>query len=172
MHCGIRKHSEKKDLALILSEKRAPAAAVYTKNLVKGAPLTVTKENILDGFARAVIVNSGNANTCNADGIDIARGMCALVSKEAHIPESDVIVASTGVIGQPLSLLPMEKGMPGLVSSLSGDCSSAAEAIMTTDTVQKAAAVSFTLVGKDAAGRASPREACMIHPTRRPCWCS
>ena len=99
IHCGIRKNKTKKDLALIYSEKRASAAAVYTTNLVKGAPLTVTRENISDGFAQAVICNSGNANTCNANGIEIATQMCALLGEELHISGKDVVVASTGVIG-------------------------------------------------------------------------
>ena len=83
IHCGIRKNREKRDLALIVSEKRASAAAVYTQNLVKGAPLLVTKENLADGYASAIICNSGNANTCNANGVEIARDMCALVEKHA-----------------------------------------------------------------------------------------
>lgn len=81
IHCGIRKNRKKSDLALIVSDKKASAAAVYTLNLVKGAPLTVTKANLTDGYAQAVIVNSGNANTCNSNGIEIAEGMCALVEK-------------------------------------------------------------------------------------------
>ena len=78
VHCGIRKNKTKKDLALIISETRAATAAVYTTNLVKGAPLTVTKNHIADGYAQAVICNSGNANTCNANGIEIAEGMCSV----------------------------------------------------------------------------------------------
>ena len=97
VHCGIRKNKSKRDLSLILSEKRASAAAVYTQNLVKGAPLTVTKNNISDGFAQAIICNSGNANTCNANGIEIAENMCSLVSENLSIPATDVVVASTGV---------------------------------------------------------------------------
>ncbi|MEG0035975.1 MAG: bifunctional ornithine acetyltransferase/N-acetylglutamate synthase, partial [Oscillospiraceae bacterium] len=101
--CGIRKKG-KKDLALIVSEKRAATAGVYTKNLVKGAPITVTQAHIADGFSSAIIANSGNANTCNANGIEIAEGMCALTEKYLGIPAADVTVASTGVIGQTLSL--------------------------------------------------------------------
>ena len=104
VHCGIRKNHSKKDLALIVSEQRASAAAVYTTNLVKGAPLTVTKKNISNGYAQAVICNSGNANTCNADGIEIAEKMCALVENATGIAASDVVVASTGVIGQVLEI--------------------------------------------------------------------
>lgn len=80
IHCGIRKNKAKKDLALILSEVRASAAGVYTTNLVQGAPVTVTKSNLSDGYAQAIICNSGNANTCNSDGIEIAENMCSLVS--------------------------------------------------------------------------------------------
>ena len=135
VHCGIRKNRTKRDLSLILSEKRATAAAVYTTNLVKGAPLTVTKEHIKDGFAQAIICNSGNANTCNANGIEIAEETCELLSKELNIPAEDVVVASTGVIGQPLDIEPIKNGIPELVSALNGDGSiQAAEGIMTTDT--------------------------------------
>ena len=95
VHCGIRKNRTKRDLALIFSEKPATAAAVYTQNLVKCAPLTVTKSNIADGYAQAVICNSGNANTCNANGIEIAEQMCALVAEKMNIKATDVIVAST-----------------------------------------------------------------------------
>jgi hypothetical protein len=85
VHCGIRKNRTKKDIALIFSETRATAAAVYTTNLVKGAPLTVTKSHIADGYAQAVICNSGNANTCNANGIEIAEQMSALCAAELGI---------------------------------------------------------------------------------------
>lgn len=146
IHCGIRKNRDKKDLALIFSEKKCTAAAVYTKNLVKGAPLTVTKENISDGVAQAVIINSGNANTCNSNGSEIARGMCSLVAESMHIAATDVIVASTGVIGQKLSLTPIENGMKELTSALSTDGSKAAgEAIMTTDTVLKEISFEFSI---------------------------
>ena len=106
IHCGIRKNHSKKDLSLIVSAVPASAAAVYTTNLVKGAPLIVTKNHLQNGIAQAVICNSGNANTCNANGIEIAEGMCALVEKQLGISASDVVVASTGVIGQPLNLDP------------------------------------------------------------------
>ena len=117
VHCGIRKNKTKRDLALIYSEVPASAAAVYTQNLVKGAPLTVTKNNIADGKAQAVICNSGNANTCNANGIEIAEEMSALVAEYTGVNANDVIVASTGVIGQPLNLEPIKNGMPELSSN-------------------------------------------------------
>ena len=165
IHCGIRKNHSKKDLALIYSEVPANAAAVYTTNLVKGAPLLVTKTHISDGKARAVICNSGNANTCNADGIEIAEAMSALVAKQLSIPASDVVVASTGVIGQPLKLDPIAAGLPALVEGLNPDGSAAAaEAIMTTDTVRKEIAVEFELGGKTCHLGGIAKGSGMIHP--------
>ena len=148
VHCGIRKNKTKRDLALIYSETPASAAAVYTQNLVKGAPLTVTKNNISDGKAQAVICNSGNANTCNANGIEIAEQTCALVAKELGISEKDGVVASTGVIGQPLDITPIKEGIPELVKGLGDNSSFACEGIMTTDVVKKEIAVEFTAGGK------------------------
>ena len=165
IHCGIRKNHTKKDLAMVLSSVPASAAAVYTTNLVKGAPLTVTKEHLANGKARAVICNSGNANTCNADGIEIAEAMCAETAKALGIEASDVIVASTGVIGQRLDLTPIKAALPALASSLSetgGD--DAAAAIMTTDTVDKQAAVEFTLGGKTCRLGGMAKGSGMIHP--------
>lgn len=165
IHCGIRKNRTKNDLAIIFSEKRAAAAAVYTTNLVKGAPLKVTKAHIADGYAQAVICNSGNANTCNANGIEIAEQMSALLSDALNIPASDVVVASTGVIGQPLDIEPIANGIGPLVASLSTDgCSSAAEGIMTTDTVKKEVAVEFELDGKTCHIGGIAKGSGMIHP--------
>ena len=165
IHCGIRKNRKKSDLALIVSEKKASAAAVYTLNLVKGAPLTVTKANLADGYAQAVIVNSGNANTCNSNGIEIAEGMCALVEKHTGICASDVVVASTGVIGQKLDLAPIAGGMDALTAALKSDGScDAAEAIMTTDTKVKEIAFSFTAGGKSCHIGGIAKGSGMIHP--------
>ena len=165
VHCGIRKNRTKRDLALIYSETKASAAAVYTTNLVKGAPLTVTKANIADGCAQAVICNSGNANTCNANGIEIAEGMCALLGKELSISPKDVVVASTGVIGQPLSLEPIERGLPSLVEGLAlNNSRAAAEAIMTTDVIVKEIAVEFELGGKTCRMGGIAKGSGMIHP--------
>lgn len=165
IHCGIRKNKTKKDLALIISDVKCSAAAVYTTNLVKGAPIYVTKKNISDGCAQAVIVNSGNANTCNANGIEIAERMCALVQQHTGIPASDVVVASTGVIGQPLNIAPIENNMTALVSALGYDNSSDAnQAIMTTDTKEKSIAVEFTLGGKSCAIGGIAKGSGMIHP--------
>jgi glutamate N-acetyltransferase/amino-acid N-acetyltransferase len=164
IHCGIRKNKTKKDLALIFSEKKAAAAAVYTTNLVKGAPLVVTKNHIADGFAQAVICNSGNANTCNANGIEIAEGMSKLVAETMNINESDVVVASTGVIGQPLLIEPIKNGMENLKNSLGNNSQDAAEGIMTTDTVLKEIAVSFTVGGKECKIGGIAKGSGMIHP--------
>lgn len=164
IHCGIRKNKTKKDLALIYSEKRASAAAVYTTNLVKGAPLTVTRENISDGFAQAVICNSGNANTCNANGIEIATQMCALLGEELHISGKDVVVASTGVIGQPLDIAPIQKGIPALVAGLGKNSEAACEGIMTTDTKLKEIAYEFKAGGKLCRIGGIAKGSGMIHP--------
>lgn len=165
VHCGIRKNRSKRDLALIFSEKRAAAAAVYTTNLVKGAPLIVTKEHLRDGFARAVICNSGNANTCNADGIEIAEKMSGCLAETLKITPDDVIVASTGVIGQPLDIEPIKNGIPELVKCLSESGSEqAAEGIMTTDTKVKEIAVSFKAGGKECRIGGIAKGSGMIHP--------
>ena len=165
IHCGIRKNHSKRDLALIYSEVPATAAAVYTTNLVKGAPLLVTKAHIADGKAQAVICNSGNANTCNADGIEIAEAMSELVAQQLSIPASDVVVASTGVIGQPLKLDPIAAGLPALAEGLNPDGSAAAaEAIMTTDTVRKEIAVEFELGGVTCHLGGIAKGSGMIHP--------
>ncbi|MDD3333990.1 MAG: bifunctional glutamate N-acetyltransferase/amino-acid acetyltransferase ArgJ [Eubacteriales bacterium] len=150
-HLGIRKSRQRKDVALIVSEAPAAAAACYTQNLVMGAPLTVTKAHIADGCAQAIVCNSGNANTCNANGVEIAEGMSDLVQKYTGVKASNVIVASTGVIGQPMTLEPFTNGMEKLAALLAATPeggAAAAEAIMTTDTIAKEVAVSFSLGGK------------------------
>ena len=164
IHCGIRKNKTKKDLALIYSEVQASAAAVYTTNLVKGAPLTVTKNHLVNGKAQAVICNSGNANTCNANGIEIAEKMSALVSEKMNIPAEDVIVASTGVIGQPLDITPIAEGMDALVAGLGDHSDDAAEGIMTTDTVKKEIAITFEVGGKTCTIGGIAKGSGMIHP--------
>ena len=165
VHCGIRKNKEKRDIALIYSQKKATAAAVYTTNKVKGAPLTVTKNNIADGYAQAVICNSGNANTCNANGIEIAEKMCDLLANELNISAKDVVVASTGVIGQPLNIEPIAKGIPMLKEQLSTNGSkNAAEGIMTTDTRLKELSVSFEIDGVECKIGGIAKGSGMIHP--------
>lgn len=165
IHCGIRRNTSKNDLSLIFSEAPASASAVYTTNLVKGAPLTVTKAHIADGRAQAIICNSGNANTCNADGIEIAEGMAQLAADSLNILAQNVVVASTGVIGQPLSLEPIKSGMGELVSNLSKDGShEAALGIMTTDTIPKEVAVEFECGGKTCRIGGIAKGSGMIHP--------
>ena len=165
VHCGIRKNHTKKDLSLIFSSVPCSAAAVYTTNLVKGAPLAVTKKHLANGIAQAVICNSGNANTCNANGVEIAEKMSALAAKALGISTEDMIVASTGVIGQPLSIEPIAAGLPELVAGLSpAGGKAAAEGIMTTDTVMKEVAVEFTLGGKVCHLGGIAKGSGMIHP--------
>ena len=165
IHCGIRKNKTKKDVALIISDKKCTAASVYTTNLVKGAPIAVTKKNISDGYAQAVICNSGNANTCNANGVEIAEKMCELVEKYTGIPASDVVCASTGVIGQPLDITPIADHMQELKESVSYNGSQdAAYAIMTTDTALKEVAVEFECGGKTCYMGGIAKGSGMIHP--------
>ena len=165
VHCGIRHNRTKRDLALIYSQVPATAAAVYTTNLVKGAPLLVTKKHIENGVAQAVICNSGNANTCNANGVEIAEKMSKLIASELNIKADDVVVASTGVIGQPLNIEPIAKGIPELVSGLSVDNGHfAAEGIMTTDVAVKEVAVEFTVGGKTCRIGGIAKGSGMIHP--------
>ncbi len=164
VHCGIRKNKSKRDLALIFSEVPANGAAVYTQNLVKGAPLLVTKTNLQDGKARAVICNSGNANTCNANGVEIAEKTCALLGEALNIPASDVIVASTGVIGQPLDIAPIAGGIPSLVAGLGAHSDFACEGIMTTDVKPKEIAFSFVIGGKTCRIGGIAKGSGMIHP--------
>lgn len=172
IHCGIRKNKEKKDLSLIYSEKECSAAAVYTQNKVYGAPITVTREHLKNGRARAVICNSGNANTCNADGVEKANLMAKFTAKALGIDENDVIVASTGVIGQTLDVTPIEKGMGELTAALSRKGSlDAANGIMTTDTAVKEVAYSFELGGKTVSLGAIAKGSGMIHPNMATMLC-
>ena len=150
IHCGLRKNKSKKDLALILADKPCSAAAIYTTNKVYGAPITVTREHLKNGMARAAICNSGNANTCNPDGVDKANAMCAALAAQLGIDENDIIIASTGVIGEPLPLEPILSGIPALCDSLGYDAENgyaAASAIMTTDTRLKQIAAETVIDG-------------------------
>ena len=165
VHCGIRKNQSKRDLGLIVSDCKASAAAVYTTNLVKGAPLLVTKEHLTDGTAQAILCNSGNANTCNADGPQIANAMCQLAADQLGLAPEDVAIASTGVIGQPLNLEVIQAGMAPLAADLAYHNSlHAATAIMTTDTIPKEAAVEFELDGKVCHLGGIAKGSGMIHP--------
>ena len=172
IHCGVRKNKSKPDLAMIYSEKPCTAAAVYTRNLVKGAPILVTQKNIADGTAKAVICNSGNANTCNADGVEKAEAMCQLTAKALGIAPQDVVVASTGVIGQVLPLEPIQEGIPELVKTLSPEGSlAAATAIMTTDTIPKEAAAQVEIGGKTVTLGGISKGSGMIHPNMATMLC-
>ncbi len=172
IHCGIRKNKTKPDLALILSDRECAAAGVYTRNLVKGAPITVTKRNIADGRARAIICNSGIANTCAPDGIEKAEAMCRVAASALGLEPEDMVVASTGVIGPSLPIEPIANGMDELKASLKEDGSlAAATAIMTTDTVPKEAAVQFTVGGKIARIGGISKGSGMIHPNMATMLC-
>lgn len=162
---GIKpSNTTKRDLALIYCEKPCTAAAVYTKNLVKSSTITVTKKHLKNGVAQAVIVNSGNANTCNADGIEIAEKMCEIAAETLGVKAEDVIVASTGVIGQPLPIEPVIKGAAMMKGKLSKDGgTNAAEAIMTTDTIKKEMAMQAELGGKTVTIGGIAKGSGMIH---------
>lgn len=173
-YCGIKKPANddpgikhKNDICLFTSDVLCNAAAVYTQNKVKGAPIIVTKANLekSGNKAKAVIANSKNANTCNADGVEKANRMCELVAKELDIPQEQVIVASTGVIGQVLPIEPIEKAVPVLIKELDyGKNLEAATAIMTTDTVKKEYAVAFEIDGKVCRLGGMAKGSGMIHP--------
>lgn len=172
VHCGLRKNRSKPDLALVYCEKPCKAAAVYTTNKVKGATLLVTKEHIAAGEIQAVIVNSGNANTCNIDGEEKARRMCGLIAKELEIPAESVAVASTGVIGEILPIEPIEAACPQLKKELSPSGNElAATAIMTTDTVKKEFAVSFDVGGVVCRLGGMAKGSGMIHPNMATMLC-
>ncbi len=164
IHCGIRKNKTKRDLALIYSEKIANAAATYTTNLVKGAPLIVTKNHLANGKAQAVICNSGNANTCNANGIEIAEQTSEILANKLNISADDIIVASTGVIGQPLNIEPIKNGIPSLVDGLGNYSLFACEGIMTTDLSVKEIAFEFEVEGKTCRIGGIAKGSGMIHP--------
>ena len=167
VYCGIRRNKSKLDLALIVSEVPCQAAAVYTTNLVKGAPILVDQAHLSNGVAQAVICNSGIANTCNSDGLEKANRMAAVCSQATGIPEDDIVVSSTGVIGQPLPMEPIEQGLPELVAGLQASdegCLRAEKAIMTTDTKPKMVAVSFELQGKVCHLGGIAKGSGMIHP--------
>lgn len=165
IHCGIRKNKSKKDLALIVSDVMCHCASTYTQNKVKGAPIYVTQQHLQNNEAQAIICNSGNANTCNPDGEMIANQVCELCASELKIDVNDIVVASTGVIGQPLSLTPFQNHMSDLVKALSTKGSQdACEGIMTTDTVKKEYAVEFELDGKTCHIGAIAKGSGMIHP--------
>ena len=172
VHCGIRKSRQKRDLSLIYTQTKAACAAVYTKNLVKGAPLIVTKNNIKDGYANAVICNSGNANTCDKDGVENAEKTCREIAKRLKIDKSDVVVASTGVIGERLNVDAIIGGMDDLVFSLSPSGSNlAAEGIMTTDTIKKEVAYKFQIDKRECRIAGIAKGSGMINPNMATMLC-
>ena len=170
--CGIRKNKTKSDLAMIVSDTMCTAAGVYTKNKVKGAPIVVTKNHLADGHAQAVICNSGNANTCAPNGLEIAEETCALTAKALGLLPTDIIVASTGVIGKEMEIGPFATGIPQLADVLTYEGSqAAAHAIMTTDTKLKEVAVEFTVGGKTCHMGAIAKGSGMIHPNMATMLC-
>lgn len=167
LNCGLNKNREKNDLGLYVSDVAAKTAGVYTTNKVKGAPILVTKAHLekMGGMSRAVIMNSKNANTCNADGVEKAEAMCELIAKELGLSADDVLVASTGVIGQVLPIEPIANNVKALAEGLTYDGNErAATAIMTTDTVKKEYAVEFELGGKICRLGGMAKGSGMIHP--------
>ena len=167
LNCGLNKNPDKNDLGLYVSDVPAKTAGVYTTNKVKGAPILVTKAHLeaTGGVARAVIMNSKNANTCNADGVEKAEAMCELAAKELGISTEEVLVASTGVIGQILPIEPIADNVSALAEGITYDGNErAATAIMTTDTVKKEYAVEFELDGKVCRLGGMAKGSGMIHP--------
>ena len=167
VHCGIRHNHSKLDLALIKADVRCAGAGCYTTNKVYGAPITVDREHLKDGYAQAIVVNSGNANTCAPNGIELAKETCEIVAKELGISADDVLPSSTGVIGQPMTIDPFAKGIPEAAAQLAGGeagSTAAAQAIMTTDTYPKQYALQFTLGGKTCTLGAIGKGSGMIAP--------
>ncbi|MEZ4509398.1 MAG: bifunctional ornithine acetyltransferase/N-acetylglutamate synthase [Eubacteriales bacterium] len=172
VYCGIRKNKSKKDLALIYSEKKKLPAPASTHSLVKGAPIAVTKANVADGYASAIICNSGNANTCNANGVEIAAQMCDLLGQALKIPAADIVVASTGMIGKTLDIEPIASSIAPLIAALNDDNRlQRPETIMTTDLAKKEIAFAFELDGKTCHIGGIAKGGSMIQPNMATmCW--
>lgn len=168
IHVGVKTHAAwKKDVALIVSDVECAAAAVFTKNAVKAAPILVDRVHLANGKARAIIANSGNANACAPQGEENARRMCAAAAKAIGCQPEDVLVSSTGVIGQTLRISAIEEGVPALYDALAHSeeaSDAAAHAIMTTDTVKKEAAVEVCVGGKNIRIGGIAKGSGMIHP--------
>ena len=167
VHCGIRHNHSKLDLALIKADVRCAGAGCYTTNKVYGAPITVDREHLKDGYAQAIVVNSGNANTCAPNGVQLAKDTCDIVAKELGIRADDVLPSSTGVIGQAMSIEPFARGIPEAAAKLAADeagSHDAATAIMTTDTHPKEIALEFAVSGKAVRIGAIAKGSGMIHP--------
>jgi len=162
---GLKKNG-KKDLGLIYSEAPATVAAMFTRNQVKAAPVVLDQQRTANGSCRAVIVNSGNANCCTGEqGMQDAIRMGNLAAKGLTVDEDDVLVSSTGVIGEPLPVEKIETAAPGLIKALSPDgIFDLAEAIMTTDTVAKVVSRSGELAGKTFTVSGAIKGAGMIRP--------
>ncbi|MCL2527478.1 MAG: bifunctional glutamate N-acetyltransferase/amino-acid acetyltransferase ArgJ [Defluviitaleaceae bacterium] len=164
IHCGIRRNKSKRDLALILADRPCAAAAVCTTNIVKAAPVNLTIEHLKDGNAQAILVNSGNANACAPGGMEAAQECVNVTAAALGLTPSDIIVNSTGVIGQQLPTDTITSAIPELVSALSKDSDPAAEAIMTTDTFSKSVAVQCEIGGKAVTIGGIAKGSGMIHP--------
>lgn len=164
IHCGIRKNKAKRDLALILADRPCAAAAVYTTNIVKAAPIYLTMEHLKNGQARAILANSGNANACTSGGMEAAKKCVDTIAAALGLKPEDIIVNSTGVIGQPLPVDTIIKAVPELVNSLGASSEPAAEAIMTTDTTSKSVAVQCRISGKTVTIGGIAKGSGMIHP--------
>ena len=174
VHCGIRHNHSKLDLALIKADVRCAGAGCYTTNKVYGAPITVDREHLKDGYAQAIVVNSGNANTCAPNGVQLAKDTCDIVAKELGIRADDVLPSSTGVIGQAMSIEPFAKGIPEAAAKLAADeagSHDAATAIMTTDTHPKEIALEFAVGGKGVRIGAIAKGSGMIHPNMATMLC-
>ena len=169
IHCGVKAGSspDKNDLAMILSERECAAAAVYTLNRVKAAPIYVTMGHLEDGVCRGIVANSGNANACAPMSHENAERMCAAAASALGCAPEEVLVASTGVIGQTLKVDVIEKGVPelfGLLERSDGASDAAAHAIMTTDTVKKECAAEVIIGGKTVRIGGIAKGSGMIHP--------
>ena len=172
IHSGMRRNKTKRDLAMLRCDVRCAAAGAYTQNLVKGATIAVTRRNLADGYAQGLICNSGNANTCNADGEQKAEQMCRIAARVMNIAPEDVIVASTGVIGQVLNIAPIENSAEELASQLRYDGGSdAADAILTTDRYRKQIAFECDLCGTKVRFGAMAKGSGMVHPNMATILC-
>jgi glutamate N-acetyltransferase/amino-acid N-acetyltransferase len=175
IRCGIKASAQKRDLALIYSERRCTAAALFTTNRVQAASVIVSREHLASGVCRAVIANSGNANACTGEaGLAAARRMAELAAEEFAIPPREVVVASTGVIGVPLPMAAIESGVEALANSLRGDGAgheAALEAIMTTDTRRKDASLEIEIDGTPVRIGAMAKGSGMIHPNMATMLC-
>ncbi|MDR3072850.1 MAG: bifunctional glutamate N-acetyltransferase/amino-acid acetyltransferase ArgJ [Clostridiales Family XIII bacterium] len=165
VHVGFRENQKKKDLGLLVSDVMCNAFAVHTQNKVKGAPILVNREHLKDGKAQGIVVNSGNANTCAPNGVQVARETCRLAADALGLKAEDLLVCSTGVIGQEINIETFERGIPRVVKKLSYDDSeSLARSIMTTDKITKQVAVSFEVAGKMCHIGAVAKGSGMINP--------